>query len=700
MNCPGSEGDYGSSYNRKGERVDNGGYISTTISKNITDAFTSATKESDYATIASIFDIQYRSFYNFGNATAPSSGPWFDKGEPRTQGATSFFESMILNDDIKAVEGLLVDTVKGGIGFRNHTLPPENHFGTEWFEDILWLEPDTVCVDFNVSLDYTLDSSAIGSLNARLSDRGGFTGLIDEYPEFDLSKSQTDPLLWQRAWKGAELTIFNMLVQLNVTEVPKTIGTTYPVDTFGGYKPAQVSTVAYGESSTGAILPYPLTLQDPLSVNYSSLSNSSSKYLGVGIVTQGYGGLDFIDINTPIVSTGIILGAGLQVDDNDNLLPANDGAPKIAPLTHWRQNLYSCAATLKASVKTVHFRMEGVPSIPHLQILEVKPKAYKSKSAQPIWAIENTKLTINDVDPFWGIISPSYETSPYLQTVRAEHLYLPAGQSAILGGLSWGYSSVDANAGGNVPASNLDSIFSSGVGDDTTGIPNYSGANSFPLFQKWQAASRSADTVGSIVDLIWTDLMANTVVGANSLLSQPGGTNTAATTAPYLATVYTNGVQYNWLYGIPALLLLAIYVLLLAICIFLLVSRQFTIGLLRHMLNQTAAGRAVTAERYGHSDENHAPTRYWADTVGSEQIKITKDVPKTGFGQAAASNISSPLNHNPGGFYGHPGAPTSPFGQPGMLPGGGPGSPYGQPGSPYGMPGYGIEMVRQVPKHS
>lgn len=261
FNCPGSEGNFKTSYNRQGELVDNGGFISTTIAKNITDAFTSATKESHYSTIASIFDIQYRSFYNFGNATPPTAGPWLDKGDPHTQGSTSFFESLILNDKIQAVEGLIVNTANGGVGFRNHTLPPENHYGTEWFEDVLWLEPETVCVDFNVSLDYTLDSSATGSLNARLTDRGGIVGLTDEYPEFDLSKSQTDPLLWQRAWKGAELTIFNMLTQMKKTKSPKQVGTTYPLDTFGSYyKPTQVGTVAYDDSSNGATLPYPLTL--------------------------------------------------------------------------------------------------------------------------------------------------------------------------------------------------------------------------------------------------------------------------------------------------------------------------------------------------------------------------------------------------------------------------------------------------------
>jgi hypothetical protein len=64
------------------------------------------------------------------------------------------------------------------------------------------------------------------------------------------------------------------------------------------------------------------------------------------------------------------------------------------------------------------------------------------------------------------------------------------------------------------------------------------------------------------------------------------------------------------------------------------------------MLNQTSAGRAITAERYGHRDENAAPTRYWADTIGSEQVRVTKQVPQSSLGYEGVENIEM-IRHVP-----------------------------------------------------
>jgi hypothetical protein len=184
--------------------------------------------------LASIFDIQYRSFYNYGNKTYPGDKAkkiWYDQGRPRTIGSPKFFESMILNNKIEAIEGLVVDTVNGGVGFRNHTLPPNSPYGTTWSEDLLWLEPEAVCVNLNVSLDYTLpgpdtmyDAYNVDQygINARLTDRGGIVHANnDKIPDINFKVGQSDPQLYQRAYLGAVGTLFNILTALLVYPYPR-----------------------------------------------------------------------------------------------------------------------------------------------------------------------------------------------------------------------------------------------------------------------------------------------------------------------------------------------------------------------------------------------------------------------------------------------------------------------------------------------
>lgn len=67
----------------------------------------------------------------------------------------------MLNDAIEPVEGLVVDAMKGGVGFRNHIAPAFAQFGAEWTEELL-VECETSCVDTNISVEF------------RISFAGGF----------------------------------------------------------------------------------------------------------------------------------------------------------------------------------------------------------------------------------------------------------------------------------------------------------------------------------------------------------------------------------------------------------------------------------------------------------------------------------------------------------------------------------------------
>ncbi|KAJ9654809.1 hypothetical protein H2201_008934 [Coniosporium apollinis] len=164
LNCPGSRAGYDTTRNSTGWYANSStldAYMSSTIAPNITEVFTSGTN-GDENTVSSVFDIAWRSFIVYGNATKPAANEkqWIDHGRSRAQGSFQYSQSFILNNRYEAIEGLIVDTISGAIGFRNHTMPPSSETGFEWSETLLWIEPETICVDMNLTVDYSIPSPA------------------------------------------------------------------------------------------------------------------------------------------------------------------------------------------------------------------------------------------------------------------------------------------------------------------------------------------------------------------------------------------------------------------------------------------------------------------------------------------------------------------------------------------------------------
>lgn len=91
-------------------------------------------------------------------------------------------------------------------------------------EDLLFLEPETVCVDTNLTLDLTmtsgLESTNLAMDSYVLTDCGGFSNLVQSYPEVDLTDAQANnPDLYGRAYKSARLNNDYTAAYLNVTSI-------------------------------------------------------------------------------------------------------------------------------------------------------------------------------------------------------------------------------------------------------------------------------------------------------------------------------------------------------------------------------------------------------------------------------------------------------------------------------------------------
>lgn len=199
-------------------------WISSVVPSNITEIFSSGST-GDRSLVAGAFDIEYRSFIQASNLTGYSvNGPNIDDGRKRTQAAFRTYESFIIKEQINIVEGLVVDTKAGGIGFRNHTVPINPGRGSKWTEGLLWIQPDTVCVSLNINVEYTIPDDPSGPMKVVLTDQGGFFELTKHSPPINLTDAQTRPELYARAHAGATCHNSNFMKMMAMARFETGIG--------------------------------------------------------------------------------------------------------------------------------------------------------------------------------------------------------------------------------------------------------------------------------------------------------------------------------------------------------------------------------------------------------------------------------------------------------------------------------------------
>lgn len=207
--------------------------LTTDIPPLLYEIFSSGTRDIG-TTVSNFFDIEWRQLTTTKNQD-------YNQGRPFAVNLFRQVDSLALDNSIRLIEGLIVDTKSGGIGFRNHTVPQPPDRNVTWQEDILFIEPLTSCVNTNLTIDYTYSmsredsSSTFNIFDLRLTDRGGFVNSRRGPPEYDYSNPQKQPDLWGRAYFAAYANNFATMAYLNVTN-PRTNNTPpfkYLNSTFG-----------------------------------------------------------------------------------------------------------------------------------------------------------------------------------------------------------------------------------------------------------------------------------------------------------------------------------------------------------------------------------------------------------------------------------------------------------------------------------
>ncbi|KAF2742652.1 hypothetical protein M011DRAFT_412228 [Sporormia fimetaria CBS 119925] len=582
-------------------------------------------------TVSNYFDIEWRQ-------TVATYSPYIYNGTEYPVGTFRQIQSLVTDEIIKPVEGLLANLKSGGLGFRNHTIPLGLTHGATWTEDLLFIEPETECVNTNLTIDFTVTSaqarSGVGGIDEIaemfLTDRGGFANLNRTYPEYDRDHAHVNAELRARAYKAAWLNNAYSMMLMNITNprndstgqqpfsyLKSEIGKQFPLPLgFAGTQPtALLSSRGFGSyleinklEDNNFTNPWGITKMD----HFDSIST----------ICSGAGDLDYSNITNIFVVCGLIRPPPVRVDGGSSLVW--DRGSK------WSSPMYACASTVKAKIKTVTFNIGNSSDFGGLTVLESKDRTYQSEREMPLWAVEDSGMRVGQIEPFWGIVSSEYQNYPNVSTIRQPSLYLPGYSSPATGVGITSFSVIDLSQ--NLPASDFwkyamadvygDNIeFNTPAHSGVSTAVDYGGYTSVALLKRWQDMAATPQGAAKIVDLIWTDLSAQAVVGTKGVLGH-NNAGLANETVSISVRPIARRIKYHLKFAIPAFVaaLVILIVSLLALCSA--VKRRSPLNHMRKRLNQTSAGRLYSWLYWPEADPMHLSTTQWSGALGTREVDV------------------------------------------------------------------------------
>ncbi|KZL87229.1 hypothetical protein CI238_10878 [Colletotrichum incanum] len=602
-----------------------GGY-SSKIAPIVREIFSSGTK--GRTTVSNFFDIEWRQITSRPDRIV-------DNGTEVAVGAYRQLESHIMDPSIKVVEGLIVDAKNGGIGLRNHTVPTNVEQGAKWFEDILFIEPIASCVNTNITLDFEITMnntiSVMGIDKLRLTDRGGFVNINQTYPAYDHDNAQSNPDLRARAYKAAFLNnawtmmYFNVTTGNNASEgrrawsyLNSKLGKEFPLgeQSLTNYRALGFSS-KYGSylDLTGS------SLNKNKAANWSNpFKITSIDFQGANTICSGAGARDFANISNIYVGCGLLRGAPQRVD-------GSVATALFENHSKWSSALHSCAAAVRAVVKTVGFSVNGTDGLDSLKVTSINPKNYTDPVDAPLWALEDSGLSMDGISAVWGIISPEYATRPNISTVRQPVFHLP-GYSDSIGGATLGGPNGIMRY--NIPGSDfasdvMETIFGGSTSDGGAMSSSWpfdlAGAANMPVFKRWQALSHDSERVSEVIKLVWTDVAASAVVGNKGVL---GSGNNGVADESVTITVQPVGkrIKFRWAFGIPAFILLLVMSSIAVVLVLLAVLKSSTIAVLRRRLQQLTVGRVLTTFLYPEHSDLIMSSKDWSRLNGEKPVNM------------------------------------------------------------------------------
>ncbi|KAL9572059.1 hypothetical protein ACKAV7_003776 [Fusarium commune] len=511
-----------------------------------------------------------------------------------------------------------------GMFRQNHTVPADLPSGASWKEDILFIEPVSTCVDTNLTFDFTFTADFPNRIkDFVLTDRGGFVNLNRTYPYYDREDPQINVDLWGRAYKAAYINNAYTMMYLNVTNpnnstygdksfsyMNSEIGKKFPMPAdFSDYSDyLSMGLISYGDyvpSGTDLteedIPKYP----NPFNVTKYNITNLAT------LLCSGGGYSDTANISNIYVGCGLLRGVPKRVDS---------GPPAIFErLSRWSSPLYSCAAAVRATIKTVSFTINGTSSINDVAITSVLDKEYPNRD-YPLWGVEDSGLSLGGISPVWGLVSSAYEKFPNISLVRQPSLYL-VGYSGVGAGSFLSNSTIQNMPGSDFPILAMNTVLDFGGISDYDWPFDLTGRSSISVFTRWQNLSSTPGGAGTILNLLWTDIAASAVVGTKGVLGE-GNRALGNDTATVHVRPTARRIKYHYAFGIPAFILLTIIALAIIMALFAMVRRTSSIGIVRQRMQQLSVGRVLTTLFYPESSTLTMSATEWSKMSASKEINM------------------------------------------------------------------------------
>ncbi|KAG0634523.1 hypothetical protein HOY80DRAFT_1098254 [Tuber brumale] len=552
-NCPRASAGVHFFANRMGLYLPSDAYIDTDIPRNISEIYRSDTSGRGNL-ISGPVDVQYRVFSNSKDSDARNESYQISKnhGNFYTTGVAATLRSVILDDDYVLVEGLIVDAKDGGVGFRNHSAPPNLRYGGTWEKSLLWVEPVSQCIDNNLTVDFTIFADCeIGNL--RLTDREGGSILL-EICRINIVMTKRIVALFLK-------------VTTNMTSLGKSYAMMKENCSFVyGY---ETTTIRVGDINRDWVTGDRTEFVAPK--NFTAATTD--------IQCTGDEDKDMSNAGNVAIGCSTIFGTAERTGGGDSARMHHAGSS-------WSMPIYTCATAIKASVKVATLTVRRTHTLTNLRVDKVLPKNYSSTSVMLVWAVENSGMKIVDAYPFWGVVDPKYKNASHLWTIQCSHLWLPSlhreGSLKML-------------------------------------IPS----NSLALF-KWQVIGATQHTAASILNLIWTDTVANNLVSTKRLPSAYGitGEDEKPSTGMLAVEMYSKRIRYDLRFGIPAFAILVMWVASLSIALLMLVASPVSLRVVRELINHTSTGRSVTNFLYPETCAQGPSTKIWLRDAGRKKIGI------------------------------------------------------------------------------
>ena len=276
-------------------------------------------------------------------------------------------------------------------------------------------------------------------------------------------------------------------------------------------------------------------------------------------------------------------------------------------------------------IKTVEFTFNGTSGLSNLVVSSITDKNYTNMEEEPLWGVENVdplqNLNISDINLLWGLISDNFENDTEIATFRGREFYLPVAYAG--GDVS---ALKDSLAVASVFTAAWNTLYTSAAwiaGVSFGGLPSYSGDIQYSLFQKWRKLSNTTDGAATILNLIWTDLVASAVVGTTTGFENSSDTQGSGVLGQRQVYEHHSVVVYgNILFAIPAFLVLCLWAVLLIITVGLLVTRKVTGTILSYYMNQTSLGRAVLNAEHPDPAMTASNSKDWTKEFGNDCLGI------------------------------------------------------------------------------